>query len=316
MQRKSKKVSKFTLLHCVVFALALSSCVSETKFEADTSKTDTGGEPDMKVKKPDVVQRDCDPVCGTGEVCKTDGFVCVACLGDSDCTDQLCDTDSNICVDCKDNSTCTEVAGSLCTSGECGACVMDADCEHLTDTPLCDAGTCKLKCETDAHCGGKVCDVTTNLCTTDDPNTLGQCLECVSDTQCSMGYHCVPLGFGKPDPTPRGNYCLQIRPAGGCDKPYRVDIERISLNGAAAERHCGVNETLTTCEAVLAATNSTFCKDGADDTVADPSKCIEEGARCEDLSGGWTCTYNCNNSRQCSSECIDAVAPSIGKHCN
>ena len=283
---------KFKILILCLFAF---SCLEDPQTISDvgseTQKTDMGA---------DTTQTTCEPDCEDGKVCKTNGFVCVACVEDAHCTDQVCNTDSNECVDCLDNSLCTEVAASTCGDGTCGACVMNEDCAHLEGTPRCDGGTCAVECEDDTHCGGKVCDVTTNTCTTLDPGTATQCQSCVSDTQCSDGFHCMPLGFGSPDPIPHGNYCLKILGAGSCNKPYRSDINRKSLNGAPAESHCGISEELTTCEAVLSAIADTECKDDNAD-AADLAKCPVVGARCEKLLGNWTCTYSCDDASQCTS---------------
>lgn len=302
----TKNILTFSFVSVVLFMFSCAErpyvCPEVDENGNEMCSTDMGDtqNPDTDMGAKDVGPITCEPECGNGEVCKVGVFECVACVDDSTCTDQVCNLDSNTCVDCIDNSLCTEVGASTCDGGTCGACVMDDDCAHLEGTPRCDSGTCKVECEDDSHCGGKVCDVTTQKCTTESPASAGQCESCVSDTQCNDGYHCVALGFGSPDPVPRGNYCLQIRPAGGCAKPYRIDIDRASLNGAPAERHCGVSEELTTCEAVLAATSDTECKDDNDATMADPSKCLaDSGARCEDLSGGWTCTYSCGTNAQC-----------------
>ena len=308
MLKKFKRNNKATLLG-LFLTLVLASCLSETKFEdpsiVDTSKPDASktdfGKPDA-TKKPDVAQTDCDPKCGAGEVCKTDDFTCVECLMDDNCTNQFCDSDSNTCVDCKDNSTCTEVDASLCTDGNCGACVMDTDCAHLPETPRCDGGECRVACETDAHCGGKVCDLTTNKCTTMPTGLWLQCESCVSDTQCAEGHNCVPLDF--PKGTPRDNYCLKISTAQSpCKSPYTI-INRKSLGDVQGE-YCGIKDSLTTCEAVLVGNTLVDCKKGNID-AGDESKCVEEGSICREYSpSSWRCTYNCDDDVQCPLSCVN-----------
>ena len=217
--------------------------VEKTDLSNDvTKKKDQGGNlTDVAMDSTaDVIEEFCEPVCSNGEVCKEDTKTCVGCLTetncsdqlcdldsntcvdcltDTDCSDQLCDLASNTCVDCLDNSTCLSAEASTCTDETCAACVEDTDCSHIADATRCDVGVCKDGCSNDSHCGGNVCDITTNLCTTKNPGEVALCeKDCVSDTDCAVGYDCVPMEH--PVGTARGNYCLLRNVLNNCAAPY------------------------------------------------------------------------------------------------
>lgn len=333
-------VKKITKLHVLIFAIVFASCTGgeERGFPEPIDKSkDVGVKKDVETKKDlsnDVIQKTdhgvnptdvaeekkCDPKCSASEVCDKATLTCVGCLADSDCTDQLCDLDSNTCVDCLDNTTCTVADASVCRDGECGECKEDSHCSHIADTTRCDQGVCKDGCSLDLHCGGKVCDRTTNLCTTKNPGTVGQCMSsCVSNTDCIAGHSCVPMEF--PVGTPSGNYCLKRAASNNlpfpltsfsCDKPFSPMSARENLgpqhpvsffNPTLKYRYCGPKEAITTCEAVLAKGND--CARAV--TIGTNVIYLPDQSRCPEAGGciGLRCSYDCDNNRQCAGNCID-----------
>lgn len=93
--------------------------------------------------------------------------------------------------------------------------------------------------------------------------------------------------------SPAGGHCL-LEATGACPQPTTVVLtDRPSLSGAVAAAYCGIDEALTSCEAILALGNgcsvATDCAAGG-------------GARCENLMGvGMTCTIDCNDDLLCPS---------------
>ncbi|RMG18597.1 MAG: hypothetical protein D6729_06840 [Deltaproteobacteria bacterium] len=153
--------------HCAGFGQVCEagSCVTPTTCNDDAQCTDPA-------------RPRCDPAGGT----------CVACLEDTDCdvaARQTCDTATHVCVDfvpCQDDSDCDgDPGGPVCRveTGECVACLEDADCIVGTgrvcdpSTFTCTGGT---RCVTDAGCQG----LPTGRC--DD--RLQLCVECLSSADC------------------------------------------------------------------------------------------------------------------------------------
>jgi hypothetical protein len=104
-----------------------------------------------------------------------------------------------------------------------------------------------------------------------------------------------PLG------TPHGYFCLD-EVDGTCDQPFAVAINGPSISGAAATDYCGVNQDLTTCQAVLALVLNWRCSgtdgmcspDGIEPEVPVP------GSVCEPVGVlGDRCTYACEGAIQC-----------------
>jgi hypothetical protein len=115
--------------------------------------------------------------------------------------------------------------------------------------------------------------------------------------------------------TPRATgYCLYPEGSDSCARPfiYPLPGERESLSGAAASLYCGVNETLTTCEAVLALLDDQPCEGDAD---------CPEGGICRDVGGGGLrCTYECTHGTECTAEgvpasCGDADGTAEERYC-
>src|SRR5690606_11353238 len=238
-------------------------------------------------------------------VCESDANVCVECLADDDCTDDAapaCDPDDNVCVECMEDADCGDPAMPMCgDDNHCAAgCTESEECQRFAEDEagVCDfdTGGC-VECtvaeddrdsETDA-CGTGVCLPETQTC--DDgvsQGATGTCRACVADNQCATDHDCVPMNFKGVD---RGGYCLKNN-ANGCERPYVIDIAgETTLSGVSGETYCGINETLTTSEAVRALL--------ADDTCSNNSECPEGGLcrKVGSLSG--RCTYECSGSVQC-----------------
>jgi hypothetical protein len=208
------------------------------------------------------------PVCGdSGAV---DGM-CVACVGDSDCTDAdagKCDTGTNTCVPCDDSDQCTEDGAGICDmSGESGVCV-----ECTIDTE-------------ETACGEFSCNPATNECTETERTMTPRCGACAADSECIADHFCVPMNFAA---APHGSYCLPPVPGGACPQGFRVVLEdRLSASGNM-DSYCGIDEVNVTCEAVRAL--GVDCSESACPT----------GGRCETEAGlGTFCTYSCGSFINC-----------------
>lgn len=216
-------------------------------------------------------------------VCALEGDrtgACVACAADTDCTDPTasrCDLVTNTCAPCDDDDQCTGPNENVCAAGTCVQCTEDT------------AAT---------HCGENSCDPVARACTTTARDSLGTCQACLSDDECFGDAACVPMRF---EGAERGHYCLARPPAGGCaahEPPYRVAVaDRVSRSGAPAGVYCGVNEDLTTCDAVRGALRGATCSEGSD-TCGVGGLCAFVGP----MGGGsFTCTYRCTSDFQCPS---------------
>jgi hypothetical protein len=95
-----------------------------------------------------------------------------------------------------------------------------------------------------------------------------------------------------------GGYCLKLVST-GCEAPYKIPTpSRASLSGAAAAKYCGINEAVTTCEAVLALTKSATCT--LDDECGAAG--LDDG-RCETVGVDANhCTYSCSSDVTCPSD--------------
>ena len=110
----------------------------------------------------------------------------------------------------------------------------------------------------------------------------------MSDSDCGAGALCIAMQLAG---IPAGGHCL-LESTGTCPQPMTVVLSnRPSLSGAAAAAYCGIDEALTSCEAILALGNgcsvTTDCAPGG-------------GARCENLMGaGMACTIDCSDDLLC-----------------
>ncbi|UCF48143.1 MAG: hypothetical protein JSU89_13370, partial [Myxococcales bacterium] len=82
---------------------------------------------------------------------------------------------------------------------------------------------------------------------------------------------------------------------GSCTNPYRTVVTRPSLSGAEADDYCGINEDLTTCQAVRALLADTPC-----DPANGDQDCPQPAGRCRELPGALNrCTYLCSSLVEC-----------------
>jgi hypothetical protein len=117
------------------------------------------------------------------------------------------------------------------------------------------------------------------------------CQSCDTDANCFDGEHyCVPMTY-KGQAREEG-YCLKAS-ANGCSEPYTIETtSRTSLSGATAAKYCGINESVTTCEAVRALVTNQSCS-GADTDCPEGGLCRKVGT----LSN--RCTYQCSLAVHC-----------------
>ena len=252
-------------------------------------------------------------LCEGGLLCDPSTGDCVQCLGHDDCdgATPVCDPDAHTCVQCLGHDDCTDPAAAQCDdSHTCVPCTMDNHCTQ-GDRRFCAEGTC-VQCDADsetAACADKVCDIEAGTCSDADPRSAIECEPCLSDLHCEDGLRCVPLNYKG---APHGNFCLPVSP---CARPFSIRLSgRESLSGVAGD-YCGINEALTTCEAVRALLDDTICDsdgpggpDGGGGTMPCP-----EGGLCRDFgaAGGNRCTYECGMA----SQCLDPVSSPSGSRC-
>jgi hypothetical protein len=238
---------------------------------------------------------------GDKGACRQDTKTCVQCIDSSTCTtagQTVCNAATNTCVACVDNSHCTESAASKCASNTCVACAASPDCAHIPGKTVCDSGACK-QCskDDDSACNGNSCDLSTGTCTTTPKGSADVCDSCKADSECSDGFRCVPMNFNG---QPHGSYCLLDDAIGDCEQPFGTLLERTSLGGVSSI-FCGVNEALTTCEAVRDLRSNKACAG-----VQDHASCGAPGlddARCVNVSAvgnpNFRCSYRCDTDAQC-----------------
>ena len=237
-------------------------------------------------------------------VCDPDQNACVACLKSTDCKDTakpVCDTSTNACVACLANTDCPSATASRCdtTTNACAACQNDSDCTQISGKNACSNGTC-VQCTAakETACGAYSCNPATNACTTTNRGSLDYCGACLADSECIGGdiatptARCVPMTFNG---TAHGNYCLQVATVLNCTAPYKVNIDATSLSGVA-DTYCGINQTATTCEAVVDMIASKSC-------TVDSNCGNGQGGLCKNFSLTSTpdlrCTIPCDSAAQC-----------------
>lgn len=252
---------------------------------------------------PCLTDRDC---ANRGGICDEQTFACVECLHDGHCDDParpVCDAERYACVTCVSDAECTDAAASRCDAAAhtCKACASHADCAHLPGLPACSNGGC-VQCtqQTEDDCAGQVCDPSTLTCTTRDRASASVCEPCEYDSDCPTGdlplaqreYRCVPMHFAG---AAHGNYCLKIF-ATGCTRPYATRLDDVaSTSGAAEDDYCGIDQTVTTCEAVRAV--GTSCTGGIDAECGAPA--LDDGL-CRTVAGiANTCTLPCGSALDC-----------------
>ena len=207
---------------------------------------------------------------GDAGVCNPNTHQCVECLSNTNCETAApyCEADAGNCVQCRSNADCPGVANSVCSSGTCTPCTEDSDCAHLSGTTSCklnstgNAGTC-VQCTiaTEATvCGGYSCNPATNACTKTTLGSVEICGQCVADSDCDSSQGtagCIPMNFNG---SSVGGYCLRVE-GSGCTVPYSVPITAVSLSNADSASYCGIDQSVTSCKAVLDLTSGkTVCR--------------------------------------------------------
>jgi hypothetical protein len=127
-------------------------------------------------------------------------------------------------------------------------------------------------------------------------------------------FMCVRMQFGN---VPlRGGFCLQRASTGQCAQPFAFPLPeaRESLSGAASALYCGVNEELTSCDAVRVLVNNELCEDDFE--------CTAPGGVCREVGLlGLRCTYECGFANEClpgggsGSTCGDANGSAEEDYC-
>jgi len=266
------------------------------------------------------VECQADGDCAGGMHCLLPAGQCVPCLSAGHCANlaaaSVCDADTHRCVPCQKDTECDNVPDAdVCNAGTCvqctpdqrGACgedkavcndqfrcvgcTADADCMRfgkVCDEPSGRCVSCTLDSE-QGQCGAKSCNPQSKQCTDTTRGSVGPCRKCVADSECMTDHRCIELFFSG---EARGGYCMKR--AADCMPPFQATpIRRASLSGAAAEDYCGISETRTSCEAVLALSVAQTCSDAA--------QCNAPGALCASINSGKTCTYACESSLECPS---------------
>ncbi|TXD35155.1 hypothetical protein FRC98_16930 [Lujinxingia vulgaris] len=245
-------------------------CVSQDSVESCGSQCQPC--PEVAHGEPICVQQTCSASCDEGY------FLC----------EEGCDGPPGTCVECLDHTHCTDPLAPVCNRGSCAGCASNQDCADVDGKNVCDleSGTC-VECQLDQAeaCGTFSCDPQTGACTDTSLGSRTSCESCRSDAECASDHVCVAMNF---QGSPRNSaYCLRVdrAPTGetDCQEPFTVLDIKESITTAELEIVCGVNEAMTTCEAVLdydsgCAEDDDCGAPGLDDGLCEP---IEfEGARC------------------------------------
>ncbi len=264
---------------------------------------------------------------GATRACNPATNLCVQCTDNSTCggLTPLCDTTKNTCVECLSSADCKSASASTCIAGKCEPCASNSDCSLITGKGLCktsslldgdagvdasaDAGTSAAECvqctvENETPCNGKSCNPATNACTTTTRGSRDLCYSCLADSECIGGnvasptVRCAPMNFnGTTHGT--GGYCLQTvssTGASGCAAPYTTSTQTVSLSGAASTSYCGINESATTCEALLDLFNAKTCTLDTDCGSGSGGLCRTVGTNPN------RCTIPCGSSANCLSQ--------------
>jgi hypothetical protein len=185
--------------------------------------------------------------------------------------------------------------GGVSTAGNCVQCITDHDCDpwfmmladggvdggRAAGRGLCVDYVCHSGCTEAGDCGGNLCG-SNGQCTAYFEHAQMQCMPCDVQENCAPGFDCIPMTFGPTgSATAIGSYCLQPFSAGACPEPYTVPVSS----------HCGVNQMLTTCDAVREFT--TMCAAGSAASCG-RDDILDDGV-CGTIAGlsGLRCTYAC-----------------------
>ncbi len=214
----------------------------------------------------------------------------------------ICDATTNTCVACLDDTHCTDVLAARCgaKTNTCQPCDASAQCSGLSGTEVCEGGTCVQCSASDgsACSATQSCNLFNYTCVDVAPTTVTTCKACSNDDQCEAGHRCVPMQFMD---APHGHYCLK-EPTPTCDQPYTTFINQPSINGEPAQNYCGIAESQTTCEAVLALLTNWVCTgtDGKCSPMMGEPEVDVPGALCKQVGPlADRCTYACGSTAEC-----------------
>ena len=154
-------------------------------------------------------------------------------------------------------------------------------------------------------CDAKSCHPVSLVCTSMELATRGPCDTCYSDSNCEAPNHrCVKMAYdGNAHPDGMTGFCLPLIEEEGadCSPPFVVVLhDQESMSGLPRQSYCGIQQALTTCEAVRAFHTAAVCPTGRDDDCP-------AGGICRPIStrGGQTgfrCTYACVDASECSTQ--------------
>ncbi len=294
-------------------ALLLSGCVSRPAASFLDHETDSGELSDASdaADAPSDARSDtavadaapdlappCGGSCSADEICRDD--TCVECTAEQACDVGVCEVESGSCVECLTSpADCRDPAAARCSDDlTCQGCLQDMDCRHLSDTPVCQSGTCvECSAANSEACGANVCNTRTSTCAANPMNSLTTCQACETDRECKDDRLCVVMTYkGAVRHDGLRGYCLPIFEGGACELPYvwnQLSLNRPSIDDPATNDFCGPNQMETTCEAILAFDD--LCESEATcGAELDDSACAQVGG-----AASTRCTYACARDAEC-----------------
>ena len=273
----------------------------------------------------------CTPACsGATPVCDTNSLTCVACVGNSDCTDAAnpaCDTTTHTCVACAANSDCKDPSAPACdlTTHTCFACTDNSQCGG--STPVCDTAThACVACTGNSDCSGgtPVCDQATNTCVACESDsqcggstpacdtTSHTCVACTGDSNCGGSTPACDLG---------SHTCVACTGNSQCGANEVCDTSSHSCVGCLTDGDCSggtpaCNTTTHTCVACTGSNSSAcsgstpFCNTGTNSCVGciDNTSCTDPSLPYCDATSS-TCVA-CENDSQCTNPSLPVCDPS------
>ena len=210
------------------------------------------------------------------------------------------------CVPTRDAGACVEcVALADCVQGDAGR----ADGGAPLGTHICVDFHCVAGCETTGQCGNNLCR-SDHTCSAYGNGAQAQCEPCDDDMNCARGSDCVETFYGAASD---GRHCMAQFTGTACSAPYvnpnaanpSHTVVRASTRGMSFN-YCVLNESLTTCAAVLALEAGRSCTS----MTSGPMECATNGGLCRDVSmsgtGPFVCTYPCMGQPECPSGLVCA----------
>jgi hypothetical protein len=255
---------------------------------------------------------------------------CVECTPeteDADCPNGRCDPATSTCVQCLENIDCGQLK---CRQSDhaCVECLGDLDCAMAW---ICNANFCAPGCRSDFKCPPEgQANILLTRCQADYlPN--GRCVQCLSDTQCPLGWICNNDGrciegcrAGPPParcpsfkpycqdrPSPEVDQCVGCLSNTNCSGTTPIcDAEdwvcRCAGVGDActANAQCGWKPSSRSCTASAVCVVQVKCLDGRNQAMGSPSRCgtfcsnpgsptgCPSGYKCQQVVGIDGVTYN------------------------